>query len=109
MNNKIQGEIIFASKFIDMIDEGIKTTTVRRGVREYTSGIYDLYNPKKSVHGYVVINGVKVTTFGELTEDVAKTDGFKSLEELKNELLLFYPELVDDSPVTIVYVSKFNQ
>lgn len=103
---ELQGEIIFASKFIDMIDEGKKTTTVRRGIRDYAPGLYSLYNPAKSVHGFVWIDGVTPTTFGELTEEVALTDGFNSLEELKNELLSFYPELTDDSEVTIVKIRK---
>lgn len=103
----VQGEIVFASKFLDMIDEGKKTTTVRRGVREYAPGVYDLYNPAKSVHGFIHITGTEVTKFGMLTDEVAKTDGFESVEELKNELLSFYPELTDDDPVTIVHIEKF--
>ena len=103
----IMGEIVFASKFIDMIDEGVKTTTVRRGERNYMPGIYDLYNPAKSVHGFVRIAGTKVTTFGALTDDVAKTDGFNSVNELKGELLSFYPDLTDESSVTIVYIEKY--
>ena len=49
--NQTNGEIVFASKFIDMIDNGVKTTTVRSGVRTYTPGVYDLFNPAKSVRG----------------------------------------------------------
>lgn len=101
-------EIIFASKFFDLIDEGKKTTTVRRGIREYEPGLYNMYNPAKTVCGFIFINGTKVIKFGELTEDIAKTDGFNSLEELKSELLNFYPALTDDSPVTIVYIQKLR-
>ena len=57
--------------------------------------------------GLIKINGQKVVRFGELTEDVARTDGFGSLTELKNELLCFYPTLTDESLVTIVYIEKF--
>ena len=104
--NVIQGEIYFASKFFDMIDEGKKTTTVRRGARAYTPGLYNTYSPARTVHGYVWIDNTQVTTLGALTEEVAHTDGFNSLEELKNELLSFYPELTDDSEVTIVTLRK---
>lgn len=103
-----KGEIVFASKFIDMIDDGVKTTTVRSGVRNYEPGTYDLYNPAKSVHGYVKIKGTSVIMFGQLTDEIAKTDGFSSVNELKNELLRFYPYLKLSDPVTVVYLEKYN-
>ena len=107
-DDNTKGEIIFASKFIDMIDSGKKTTTVRRGVRTYEPGTYKLFNPAKSVEGLINIKGTAIVNFGQLTEEVAQTDGFRTLYELKKELLSFYPELTDDDPVTIVYIEKYT-
>lgn len=104
---KTNGEILFADKFLDLINESIKTTTVRSGVRNYVPGLYDMYNPDKTIHMYVNITGTEYKTFGELDDGVAKTDGFADAAELKNELLSFYPDLTDDSPVTVVYLDRY--
>lgn len=99
-------EITFADKFFDLINAGIKTTTVRNGVREYKNCLYYAYNPDKTYHTIIKITGTAITKFGSLTDDVAKTDGFNNVDELKQELLSFYPDLTDDSPVTIVHFEK---
>lgn len=101
--NEPVGEIIFANKFFPMITAGKKTTTVRAGKRFYDEGVYDVFNPSKEAHMLIRVEKVEHTTFSKLTDKTALTDGFSSAEELKNELLQFYPNLTDDSVVTIVY------
>lgn len=101
MNTK--GKIIFADKFLPMIRDGRKITTVRAGKRDYhICDVYDYYNVDETDHGYLYIICKYFTTFGELTEKVAQTDGFNSLAELKGELLQFYPDLKDDSIMTVI-------
>lgn len=91
-----------------MIDDEVKTATVRPGVRNYEPGVYDLFNPAKSVHGYIKIKGTSVIMFRQLTDEIAKTNGFNSANELKSELLRSYPYLKSDDTVTIVYLEKYN-
>lgn len=101
-----QREIIFADKFFSLIEAGIKTTTVRSGIREYDNDWYNAYNPDHVFFMAIKITGTAITKFGALTDDIAKTDGFHDVDELKAELLSFYPDLTDDSPVTIVHFEK---
>lgn len=104
-------EIIFADKFFPLIKNGKKTTTVRAGKRDYRiCSIYDIYNPDKTVHERVYVTCKYCIPFGELTEETAHTDGFSSLDELKKELLQFYPDLTAESPVTVVaFTTDFKE
>lgn len=105
-------KILFAEKFFPMIRDGRKTTTVRSGVRNYNIGECLALDPEQ-VKGFVInIKTLQVSTYGELNEEIAKTDGFESLSELKYELRTFYPELVNSSYVTIVsfeYVRELEE
>lgn len=105
---RTQGEILFADKFLDLINNGTKITTVRSGIRSYVPGVYDMFNSDKTIHMYVNIVGVTCRRFCELDDIVARTDGFADVAELKNELLTFYPDLNDDSPVTVVYLERYR-
>lgn len=97
-------KILFAEKFLPMIREGKKTTTIRNGERNYSIGECDAFDPEE-VNGFIIdVKNLEITTFGALKEENAKTDGFSCLAELKEELLSFYPDLTDDSPVTIVSI-----
>lgn len=100
----MKNEILFDAKFLPMIKDGIKTTTVRSRNRmsEYELGKCDAYDADKNEHIVINIKSLTLTRFGLLTEEVAKTDGFASLAELKSELLTFYPTLADTDVVTIV-------
>lgn len=97
------GEIFFAERYLPIILSGAKTTTVRNGIREYKPGVYKAYTPDKSKHITIHINRTEVTTFGKISDETAKTDGYTNADELKDDLLKFYPQLTQDSPVTIVY------
>lgn len=107
-------KILFAEKFFPMIRDGRKTTTVRSGVRvrDYAIGECLALDPEQ-VKGFVInIKTLQVSTYGELNEEIAKTDGFESLSKLKYELRTFYPELVNSSYVTIVsfeYVRELEE
>lgn len=101
--NESIGEIIFADKFFPLIATGKKTTTVRAGKRFYREGVYDVFNPTREGHMLIKVKKSEHTMFSSLTDETALTDGFTSVEELKKELLQFYPNLEDNSTVTIVY------
>ena len=101
-----QTEITFAEKFFPLIESGQKTTTVRNGIRNYRIGWCDALDPDGNLRTRINVNGIAVCKFGELTDDIAHTDGFFDVVELKNELLSFYPDLTNDSPVTVVHFNE---
>ena len=49
------GEIIFDDVYLPMITNGIKTTTVREGVRNYSPGLYNAFNPNLTSKSPVTI------------------------------------------------------
>lgn len=96
------GEIVFDKKFLGMIKNGNKTTTVRRGAREYLPGYYCAYNDARTSCELINVKNTRLTEFGLLSTDVAITDGYSSVEQLKSDLHAYYPDLFDSSIMTIV-------
>ena len=97
--------IMIASKFEGDLRTGKKTTTVRKGRRTYTlgEGVFKLIPiMDASTDIPIVIESITYMSFGDLTEEIAKTDGFDNLDELKSELLGFYSDLTKEDEVTVV-------
>lgn len=93
------------AKFDSLID-GTKRSTSRLGHRSAVIGeelvIKMTENPKISYTG--LITNIQYCKFSELTEEEAIAEGYKSLEELKNNLLEIYNPKPDDE-FTLIYFS----
>ena len=98
----VLGEIIFDDKYIPLIQDGRKTTTIREGVRSYPSGLYNAFNKSKNKCILIRVKNTETTFLKFLNDNNAITDGYESIEVLKNDLRLYYPNLNNDSHVTIV-------
>lgn len=96
--------IPIAPEFIEPILRGDKTTTVRSGARSYPLGPAVLNSTGSEVE--VRIIRVRVTKVSTLTEQDAIRDGFDTLDSLRQRLRDFYPDLMDESTITIV---EFNR
>lgn len=93
-------EIRFDPTFLESVDSGKKTTTVRAGHRSYNAGPLILRFGETARDA--VLLQCRFTTLGALTENDAQTDGFQSVRELITALLRYYPDLIETSPITIV-------
>lgn len=94
--------IALADKFFDLVLNGFKTTTIRAKHRDYKIGDGQFYSDNTNFTIPITITGVEYKTFGELNNDDSITDGFANADELKNELLKFYPHLTDLDEITKV-------
>lgn len=100
------GEIIFEDKFLPLIREGHKTSTIRNGIRHYFPGFYTAYNDTRTKCELLKVSGTELTKYGQLTDDNATKEGYEFVEELKVELLRYYPDLTNDSTMTIIYFEE---
>ena len=99
-------KIALADKFFDIVDSGKKTTTIRYKHRDYKIGEGQFYSDTSDRTSNIYITNVLYKTFGELSDTDALTDGFNGVEELKSELLGFYPMAKDEDEVTKVVFYK---
>lgn len=97
-------KILLNPKFINDVKTGRKTTTVRKGYRDYHTRKPAIFCAGQETVP-IEIESNKYIKFNQLTEEDAMNDGFSSLVELKSELKQFYSDIRDNTPVTIV---KFN-
>jgi len=98
----IANEIRLASKYVDLVLSGKKTSTIRRKYVLFNNIVIPLMS--RNIKLNIRITKVDYSkTFGELTEEDAKHDGFNSLDELKSELIKYYADMTDDYPMTIIY------
>ncbi len=95
-------EIKIAEKYVPLIRSGRKLTTIRAGKRDYKLGPAVLIAPD-SGNTNIEITDISFEQYGLLDSGDAISDGFSSLEELREGLLQFYPDLKPSSFVTIVY------
>jgi hypothetical protein len=89
-----------APEYMPAIRMGHKTSTIRKGRKTFDQEAVLLKT--RDDFEAVKITCVKHTAFKCLTEEDAKKDGFVSLQELKFALLKFYPDLADNSWITII-------
>jgi len=79
--------LLFKKRFIEAINRGEKTQTIRlwkhrrlrAGQRSYIPGA-----------GYIRVDAVEATRLEELTEDDARLDGFDSLADMLREIHTLY-------------------
>ena len=100
-------EIKFAPDLFRLILSGKKTTTVRKGLREYSLGPVIFVTDPPDKHDRVnvaqgFITKVELKQFRHLTGDEAKQEGFKSLPDLARRLKEIYPDIGLDSEITKV-------
>lgn len=93
-------DLKIAAEYLPAIRAGRKTTTIRLGRKTLSKGILLL----KARSDFEVVRVIDVThkTVGDLTVEDAKKDGFSTLKDLKLALQRHYPEIRNESQVTIV-------
>jgi hypothetical protein len=93
-------EIRLAPQYLPLVLNRSKTTTIRRGLRNFPLGAAMIRTGAGDAP--VVVTGINFVRLDELTSLDANADGFGSVAELRNALSFFYPKLKPDEPMTIV-------
>ena len=89
-------------KFYSAVLNNLKTSTIRLGYVFFTDEKLTLsFQNKPDI--IVKINRINYSkSFKDLNEEDAITDGFTNLVELKTKLLNFYPNIKENSQLTII-------
>ncbi len=91
-------------------DGGNKLTTIRlRRIRLGHHNAYAGSYHKPELLGEFDITRVDLTTYGKLTEEDARNDGFASLELLKEELRLLNGDLLPETPLFIHFTENVKR
>jgi hypothetical protein len=87
------GLLLFKKVFVDAIRSGQKRTTVRRWDRARVSAGQRVFCPGL---GYLRVEAVEPLTWRQLSRADAIADGFATLKDMKQTLLLIYPQCRTD-------------
>lgn len=101
--------ILINSDLLELVKQGKKITTCRNGIRKYKSGKTIL---KSNIsEDFVIINITELVycKLKDVTEDMAKDDGFVNKANLIELLESIYKEINDESDITIVHFSLLNE
>ena len=99
--------IKFAPDLFKMVVSGKKTTTVRKGLREYTLGPVEFISDPPDRYDRVAVSRgfitkVELKQFKHLRWEDAEQEGFKGLPDLVKRLKEIYPDIGMDSEITRV-------
>jgi hypothetical protein len=105
---KGQGETkMFTMKLVsDLWTElmsGAKQCTIRAGRRDVPLGPMRFEETNGTRAACVNVTDVRHKLLRELTDEEARVDGAKDAPEMKNALRQFYPDLTEDSEITLVF------
>jgi hypothetical protein len=98
-----QNVIKLDASMMDSVRSKLKTATLRKGLRNYITGAGALVN--SSNHNdiiFITITKIKTLKLSEITSDIVQEEGFSSIEELRADMLRFYPDLTAESELTYV-------
>ena len=85
------------------VEEGYKTITIREGRRDYRAGERVLLGCHLTGWAKMAtVTSVRFTTIECLTSAEVHDDGFNSILSALDGLRKFYPNLREDSPVTVI-------
>ena len=86
--------IKFNKKYYNIIINGLKRQTIRKNNKKFkTDEIVKAIFPGTDKECYIQITDTGYKQFKYLNNDDAELEGYKTVEELKNDLLTIYPRL----------------
>jgi len=103
MKRALQGIVMATEHMRDITIDGTKKITIREGHRDYTLGSVLIGDDVLNWATLKEITKVRHTTLRNVTPDEYKADECKSVEELKEMLSQFYPDIHFNTPVTVIY------
>ena len=92
----------FKGEYKDLILQGKKTSTIRYGKLSLRKGQEVYVHSGGYVIGKAKIKDVRIIRIKDVTNEIARKDGFSSKEELIEKLKEHYPHLKPDDPLTYI-------
>lgn len=99
----MKSRINFDKEYVNMILNGKKRTTIRKGLKSYPVGKIVEFTADNKVFCKARILKAVVKRLKELNDKDAAIDGFKSKDDLVKALKKIYGNVKDDEFVTIVH------
>lgn len=99
--------IEFQPHFIEMLKTGKKTSTIRLDWRPYKIGSCIVYSTKDSI--IASISKISYLKLSDLQISDAHIDGFDTIEQLHETLQSIYPQINQDSKITLVEFGGNNE
>jgi len=96
------GIITFKPEYFDLIALGKKTSTIRKGRKQYKANTIVVLKSGSGRELSGLITRVLYIPFRELTSTMAKNDGFDTLNALKDALMEIYKEIEDTDMMTVI-------
>ena len=93
--------IRFRPEYLDKVLSGRKKLTVRLGIVRPRFGEL-LIVCDDWVYGIAEVKKLSIMRLEELTDDIAKREGFRNREELIRELKKLYPDVKERNLVTVI-------
>lgn len=93
-----------AADLVPLVLSGRKTSTVRLGLRDYKKGNAALVSKGAKID--IEITDITFTKVSDLTDAIAKRDGYETITDLLAALRHFYPDLSEERDVTIIGFRK---
>ena len=92
--------IRFLKQFEEAVRSGQKTSTVRRGKSHLKEGWVELAFGDSRL--LACITEIRESTFGQLSDEDARKDGFGDVKQLHEALLRIYPDIKSDDTVSVI-------
>ncbi len=90
-------------KYFEQVRSGMKTTTIRTKVRRFPPRCrLVLRSVSTGAEIHAIVLGTRVCSFGEITALEARRDGFRSKKSLRQDLIGFYPDLTNETIMTVI-------
>ncbi|HDD36077.1 MAG: ASCH domain-containing protein [Archaeoglobaceae archaeon] len=99
----MKSRINFDKEYVNMILNGKKRTTIRKGLKSYPVGKIVEFTADNKVFCKARILKAVVKRLKELNDKDAAIDGFKSKDDLVKALKKIYGNVKDDEFVTIIH------
>jgi len=109
LENESTSTINFDEKFVDLILEGKKKSTIRKGIKIYKKGEKVELSAERKSFGKARITKTVVKRVSELNNSDAIVDGLTSKEELLEELKRIYGDIGEDEFVTVIHFEFLNE
>lgn len=91
---------------LEMARSGNKKATTRLGIKSNIDlgycELFDPADPKNRIKDLEVYK-MEVMAFCDLSDEIARLEGYRSVEELREALLSIYRTIDDYSAVTVIY------
>lgn len=79
-----------------------KSVTIRKGKRDIRKGLLNFRCDENGLEAFVRVREVEVIPAWKISDKDIEADGFQDLDELFNELAIYYPDFVPEDTMTVI-------